>query len=196
MKKNKWNEPMVAALIELYPVETTAHTAALLGMSETSVKMKAKALGLTKLAKTVWMERADHIQNHFYEHSFAEMARALNITKTTVGRIAQKLGLYRTKCECYRVSSRVRLDMIRRERRRILFGLPPVTAIKVVSNRARVRLRSVLKSKGYIVGAERNMMLYPPTLIRQFRLEEKGAKVGLCFYPLQENEETELSTAI
>ena len=30
MKWNRWNDQMVSLLIELYPVETTAHTAAVL----------------------------------------------------------------------------------------------------------------------------------------------------------------------
>lgn len=33
MKWNRWNDQMVSLLIELYPVETTAHTAAMLVMA-------------------------------------------------------------------------------------------------------------------------------------------------------------------
>ena len=50
MKWNRWNDQMVSLLIELYPVETTAHTAAMLEMSVSAVKYKAKELGLGKLA--------------------------------------------------------------------------------------------------------------------------------------------------
>lgn len=46
MKWNRWNEQMVSLLVELYPVETTAHTAAVLEMSVSAVKYKAKELGL------------------------------------------------------------------------------------------------------------------------------------------------------
>ena len=49
---------MIAALCELYPVETTAYTAKVVGMSETAVKNKAKELGIVKIAKPLWMERA------------------------------------------------------------------------------------------------------------------------------------------
>lgn len=39
---------MLAALVELYPVETTAYTAAVLNLSESTVKLKARELGLVK----------------------------------------------------------------------------------------------------------------------------------------------------
>ena len=49
---------MIAALCELYPVETTAYTAKVVGMSETAVKNKAKELGIVKIAKPLWMDSA------------------------------------------------------------------------------------------------------------------------------------------
>lgn len=196
MRHNRWTDERLAALADLYPVETTARTAAVLGMSETAVKQKAKAMGLTKLAKTVWLKRAEYVRKHFHEHSFAEMARALSVTKTTVSRIATRMGLYRTKRERYRVSSRVRQDMVRRERRRVIFGLPPITAIKVVSNRTRVRLRYTLKSRGYLVGTERNTMHYPLTGQRTIHLEEKGRRLGLHFSPIAGQQGNPLYNAI
>lgn len=108
MKWNRWNDQMVSLLIELYPVETTAHTAAMLEMSVSAVKYKAKELGLGKLAKSKWMERADHIRSHFNEESFTEIGEKLGVTRVTVSRIASKMGLKRSKHEGYKVSSRVR----------------------------------------------------------------------------------------
>lgn len=92
MKWNRWNDQMVSLLIELYPVETTAHTAAVLEMSVSAVKYKAKELGLGKLAKSKWMERADHIRSHFNEESFTEIGEKLGVTRVTVSRIASKMG--------------------------------------------------------------------------------------------------------
>ena len=114
----------------------------------------------------------------------------------SVSRIAAKLGLKRTKEEIYRVSSRVRGEMIRRERRRVIFGLSPATRIKVVSNRARVRLRSRLKGIGYVVGQERNILYYTGNVERKERLECRGVKLGLHFLPFPGNELSVLSTII
>ena len=66
MRTIQWTDRMTTLLTELYPVETTSHTATVLGVSETLVKQKARKLGLVKVAKTKWMERADYIRRHFH----------------------------------------------------------------------------------------------------------------------------------
>ena len=112
------------------------------------------------------------------------MARELRISKTSVSRIADRLGLKRSPTERYDITSRVRSDMIHRERRRVIFGLDPITRMKVVSNRARVRLRSLLKRKGYTVGSERNTLYYAEGIKRSERQEKRGMKLGLQFLPI------------
>ena len=158
MKKTDWTDRMLAALVELYPVETTAYTAAVLNLSESTVKLKARELGLVKMAKSKWMERADYIRNHFQECSFSEIGKALGITRMSVGRIAAAIGLKRTGEEKHLISSRIRTQMVKRERRRIVFGLEPITGIRVISNRAKVRVRSNMKSNGYIISEEHNVI--------------------------------------
>ena len=163
MKKTDWTDRMLAALVELYPVETTAYTAAVLNLSESTVKLKARELGLVKMAKSRWMERADYIRTHFQECSFSEIGKALGITRMSVGRIAAALGLKRSSEEKHLISSRIRTQMVKRERRRIVFGLEPITGIRVISNRAKVRVRSNMKSNGYIISEEHNVIYYTGT---------------------------------
>lgn len=110
MGKNRWDERKTALLAETYPVETTAYTAGVVGMSETAVKNKARKMGIVKVAKSGWLERAEHIKSHFHEKSFSEMGRELGINKMSVSRIAAKLGLRRTKEQVYKVSSRIRCE--------------------------------------------------------------------------------------
>ena len=50
MKKTDWTDRMLTALVELYPVETTAYTASVLNLSESTVKLKARVLGLVKMS--------------------------------------------------------------------------------------------------------------------------------------------------
>lgn len=184
MKRNRWNEERLALLAELYPVETTPHTACVLGMSETAVKNMARRLGIAKRAKWKDTGRAGHIQAHFHERSFSEMAESLGISKTTVWRTASRLGLERTDEQHRYILSRTRREMIRRERRRAVFGLEPLTRIKVVTDRARVKLRSLLKSKGYVVdGGERNTLYFTAGTERRERLERRGERHGLRFLP-------------
>ena len=130
MRRIDWTEAMLSRLAELYPVETTAHTAYMLQIGVTAVKEKARELGLEKLAKSRWLERAGHISRHFDNRSYAEMADDLGVSRTTVSRMARKLGLSRSKAEGYAMLSRVRHEMVRRERRRAIFGLAPSHASK------------------------------------------------------------------
>ncbi len=97
MRRIDWTETMLSRLAELYPVETTAHTAYMLQIGVTAVKEKARELGLEKLAKSRWLERAGHISRHFDNRSYAEMAGDLGVSRTTVSRMARKLGLSRTR---------------------------------------------------------------------------------------------------
>lgn len=183
MDKFNWDETSLATLMDTYPVETTAYTASRLGISERMVRNKAGELGLAKFRKSKWMERAEYIRNNFHESSFSEMAAHLGISKAHVGRIASRLGLKRTKAELSRVASRIRKEIIRREKRHVVFGLEPVTRVKVVSNRTKVRIRAQLKSKGYIVGEERDILYYTTEASRRTGLEARGRKQGLRFYP-------------
>ncbi|MBM6663247.1 MarR family transcriptional regulator, partial [Marseilla massiliensis] len=114
MRRIDWTETMLSRLAELYPVETTAHTAYMLQIGVTAVKEKARELGLEKLAKSRWLERAGHISRHFDNRSYAEMAGDLGVSRTTVSRMARKLGLSRSKAKGYAMSSRVRNELVRR----------------------------------------------------------------------------------
>lgn len=187
MKIIRWTDQMTAVLMELYPVETTSHTAVVLGVSETYIKQKARKLGLVKVAKTKWMERADYIRRHFHYKSFTQMARELDASRTTVRKIATKLGLKRNPNENTCIRSQIRNEILRRERRHVIFGLEPLTRLKVVSNRARVRLRSRLKSLGYIVCDERILLYATDNFERKTKLENKAVKLGLSFLPLSGN---------
>lgn len=183
MKKTDWTDRMLAALVELYPVETTAYTAAVLNLSESTVKLKARELGLVKWPNPDGWS----IRNHFQECSFSEIGKALGITRMSVGRIAATLGLKRSSEEKHLISSRIRTQMVKRERRRIVFGLEPITGIRVISNRAKVRVRSNMKSNGYIISEEHNVIYYTGTTERRKRLESRGIRLGLHILPLPED---------
>ena len=85
MRRIDWTETMLSRLAELYPVETTAHTAYMLQIGVTAVKEKARELGLEKLAKSRWLERAGHISRHFDNRSYAEMAGDLGVSRPEQG---------------------------------------------------------------------------------------------------------------
>lgn len=195
-RKIRWTDDMIETLVTLYPVETTPHTASVLGVSEKTVKNKAKELGIEKYAKSEWLERADYIRNHFDTKSFSELGKDLGISKNTVSRIAGQIGLRRTEKEICNVKSRVRTELVKREKRRMIFGLDPISKIKVVTNRPRIKLRAWLKAKGYVVGEKKNVMYYPADIIRCHNQESRGSELGLRFLPLPIEDELLLTTAI
>ena len=180
-KRTNWTEQKIAVLIQLYPIETTPRTAEVLGMCERAVKEKARSLGLEKAVKSRWMEHADYVRNHFAHRSYAEIGKDLGISREYARRIAVRMGLKRTALG---------------ERRRVIFGLSPITRIKVVSNRARVRLRSWLKSKGYIAGEEYGILYYTDDLHRIQESELRGAKLGFRFLPYPSEETIVLSNIL
>lgn len=190
-----WNDTHTAMLRELYPVESLERTAELIGFSRTTIRQKAARYGIDKAMNPEWLEKADVIRNNFDSFSYSELAGMTGSSKTTVVRIASALGLKRTRKVNSGIRSRVRKAMVKREKRRIIFGLDPVTGIKVVTNRTKIRLRSELKAAGYIVERAANILYFKSEDGRNLRKEQKASRHGLRFAPWPYEEES-LATAI
>lgn len=187
--KYVWTPERLEILCSLYPVENNNYIAEILGLSERSVRVKASKLGLQKYIKSAYLEQAMYIRTHFGTKSYSEMAMDLNISNAKVCRIVKRLGLKRTRMETRSIQSERRSRLVRRERRRIIFGLDPVSNIKVVTNRPRIELRHRLLNKGYIPGSSRFEMYIPSGVKRNLRQEAFGNSLGLKFIPItQENE--------
>lgn len=149
------------------------------------------------MKKNLWTEEMLRTLAELYPmETNAFTASVLQVGETAVKEKARELGLKRSKPESYQVSSRVRMEMIRRERRRVIFGLDPVTRIKVISHRAKVRLRSRLKSKGYVISGHKNVMYFTDHTQRKEKLENKATKLGLTFQPFPDDEVILLPNAI
>lgn len=197
MARKKWTEKALALLTEHYPTGSISDIAAMTGMCETAVKDMARRLGLCKTGATkISADMIQHVQEHFHEHSVREIADELGISSSSVNRIKNRLGLKKTCQQKRDMHSRVRSEIIRRERRRVIFGLNPITRIKVVTNRARIQLRCKLKSLGYIVNRTSNVLYYTVSLERRDILEANGQKLGLRFLPYPAEDESPLVTAI
>lgn len=185
----KWTDVHTEMLRELYPVETIERAAEIIGFGETTIKAKARKYGIVKGMNGDWLEKAAIVRNNFHTHSFAEIGDMIGATKTTVARIAGQLGLKRTRREDSSIRSRVRTAMVNREKRRVIFGFDPITRIKVVTNRTKIRLRSELKSAGYIVERAANILYFKSEDERDLRKEEEASRHGLRFAPWPYKEE-------
>lgn len=187
--KKRWTREHTAMLRELYPVETIEKTAEIIGFSQTTIKHKARQSGIEKGMNGDWLDKAAIVRDNFDTSSYAEIGELIGVSKTTVARIARRLGLSRTRNGNKSIRSRVRHDMVRREKRRVIFGFDPVTRIKVVTNRTKIRLRAELKSAGYIVERAANILYFKSEDSRNEKKETVASRYGLRFAPWPYGEE-------
>lgn len=183
MKKKIWTDAEIIYLKDNYKVLSDSVIANRLGVSRKTVYNKAHELNLDKGINPKWLERAEKIQGLYRSHSYTEIASEIGISARSVARIVSALGLSRSRQEESEIRSRIRKDITAREKRRVIFGLSPLTKIKVVTNKARIRLRHTLKKAGYLVSRGENVMYYLPEMKRDHRRENAGRSVGLSFEP-------------
>ena len=183
MKKTIWTDDSIAYLKENYPYTTDTAIAQHLCVNRKTVSLKAKELGLEKGIRPEWLDLAERVRELHNSHSNAEIAAITGISSRSVSRIFAVLGLRRTKKEEQSIRSRIRQDIMKREKRRVIFGLPPITRIKVVTNKPRIKMRHSLKKAGYLVIRGQNVMYYHPDMERDHSREDIGRKLGLRFEP-------------
>lgn len=183
MKKTIWTDDSIAYLKENYPHTTDTAIAQHLCVNRKTVSLKAKELGLEKGIRPEWLDLAERVRELHGSHSNAEIAAITGISSRSVSRIVAVLGLRRTKKEEQSIRSRIRQDIMKREKRRVIFGLPPITRIKVVTNKPRIKMRHSLKKAGYLVIRGQNVMYYHPDMERDHSREDIGRKLGLRFEP-------------
>ncbi|ROT11456.1 hypothetical protein EEL50_14030 [Muribaculaceae bacterium Isolate-105 (HZI)] len=183
MKKTIWTDDSIAYLKENYPYTTDTAIAQHLCVNRKTVSLKAKELGLEKGIRPEWLDLAERVRELHDSHSNAEIAAITGISSRSVSRIVAVLGLRRTKKEEQNIRSRIRQDIMKREKRRVIFGLPPITRIKVVTNKPRIKMRHSLKKAGYLVIRGQNVMYYHPDMERDHSRENIGRKLGLRFEP-------------
>ena len=183
MKKTIWTDDSIAYLKENYPYTTDTAIAQHLCVNRKTVSLKAKELGLEKGIRPAWLDLAERVRELHGSHSNAEIAAITGISSRSVSRIVAVLCLRRTKKEEQSIRSRIRQDIMKREKRRVIFGLPPITKIKVVTNKPRIKMRHSLKKAGYLVIRGQNVMYYHPDMERDHSREDIGRKLGLRFEP-------------
>ena len=179
-----WTASMVDFLIDHYKEMSNTVLAEHLGISLSCLRRKLHELGLRKHPVTKLMTAAETVRQLYSSHSHSEIARLTGISTRMVSRIVKKYHLSRTLDDARQIRSRSRRSIIKREKARVLFGLPQKTNIKVVGNKKRVVLKSILKSYGYLVIPGRNTLYYHENLKRRPIRESNGQRLGLTFQPM------------
>ena len=179
-----WTVTMVDFLIDHYKGMNNASLAERLGISLSCLRRKLHELGLRKRPVTKAMTVADTVRRLYSCHSHSDIARLTGISTRTVSRIVKKYHLSRTLDDARQIRSSSRRSIIKREKARVLFGLPQKTNIKVVGNKKRVVLKSILKSCDYLVIPGHNTLYYNEQLKRRPIREGNGQRMGLTFQPM------------
>ncbi|MBQ2979689.1 MAG: hypothetical protein IJE18_06230 [Bacteroidaceae bacterium] len=87
-------------------------------------------------------------------------------------------------------ATRTRRETIKKERRRILFGLPQRTALKLIAKpREKVQLRYYLRKRGYIIDDANHLAYYTEHTLRGSRIERKE-QPWYSFAPLPPQQKT------
>lgn len=110
-----------------------------------------------------------------------EIANELGVGIHSVRYAMSSLGIVRTPEESHNIRSRVRKDLIRSEKRRLIFGFEQKTKLKVFANKERNSLRSRLRRKGYILFPRDNTVYYNSETRRKEEYEAQGKRLGLKF---------------
>lgn len=181
MRKSVWNKSNTEILVQLYPSYTNAALSQLMGIEISSIRYKAYTLGLRKDAELKNKHIINRLKADFKDKTLDELGRELKVNRKTICAWAKKLGLQRTKEDKSRILSRIRSELVHREKVRLCFGLPSKTKIKVVTNRSKIVLRSKLKKVGYIIGQTKNDISILSSTKRNLSWESKGVKLGLRF---------------
>lgn len=184
-KPIKWTEEYDNILLDSFHTSYIKDIAREIGCSTSTASKHARKLGLYK--------RKDYRKNHdarefikmeFENLTYKEMAKRLCITEVSVWKIVKELGLVRTKEKKKENKSRGRIELVKSERRRVIFGLDQRTNLKVVSNKKRLDLKQKLRKCGYTVIPGDNTVYYDENLKRRPVREANGIKLGLKFMPL------------
>lgn len=176
-------------LAERFSKEHVTRIAKSLGVSYKTAWNKVSGMGLKRERPTGFKSWArDVVRENFHDHSITEMARMAKVCRKTIIEAARELGLRRTPEEKRAISSRIRREMLEKERIRANWGFPPKTKLKVFVNHKKSALRYTMTRFGYILDDDdRDTLYYESDLKRHLVREEHGREMGLRFLPLPDD---------
>lgn len=187
-KSFTWSPAKEALLIKCYADTPNSIIARELDASVVFIKKKAKSLGLKKGSNVV-----RHVDKYaaikaigLSKYSYTELANRLGCHRNTVARYAKKLKSEGKLADCpmEQVSvkmSRIRHDVVKRERARVIYGLEQRTEIKVFASKRKMAVRKKLRHYGYRIQRGGNVAVITPDTNQHERLEKSARKFGISF---------------
>lgn len=133
MPQTVWDSEKLEFLTKIYPYELNKVIADMLSIAESTVKSKARELGLKKSRFRAEPALIQTIKENFNNCSFSELAKLTGRSKSQIVRLSTALGLKRDSDTNKSIRSRVRNNMIKREKIRMKLGFAPLTNLRILS---------------------------------------------------------------
>lgn len=184
-KIQKWTEEHDSILKERFNEDYIHVIAKDMGFSRSTVQEHARQLGLSKRQpKMRNNDIREFVEMEYDNMTYKEMAKRTGIHHVTVWKIANELGLRRSREKWNEHLRRSRIEIIKSEKRRIVFGLEQRTKLKVVCNKSKHYLRQKLRQFGYVADKGSNTVYYTDDTVRRPIRERNGERLGFIFKPL------------
>lgn len=209
MKKQELTTEQVEKLKQLYPDHTNKEMAQLFGCTEWTVRRTVAEIGLSKVGKTAEFRKrmSDKANEVFMANGRKnnwKLQRGLMQKLRDAGKCThtfksgennlQRLGEEREALRLQRIG-KARRSLLEAERRRINWGLPQKTKLKICFDQRRMlrkaEWRCNLRKRGYIVAYASNIIYYDDNTKRSQQTEQTIAKYGFVVLPVGKVEKKE-----
>lgn len=179
-----WSEEKESFLQKNYATTTNCKLASTLGVSISSVKNKARELGLKKsyARRKITPALEALVLRMSAKNSYRSVADKLNISLSSVNNVVneavEKGYEKRSQQETRKIMSDIRVKTIKTERARAIFGLSQKTKLKVFPNKQKYHVRDRLKRCRYDVDRNSTDVFIDDETRRHANMESEARKMG------------------
>lgn len=136
------------------------------------------------MSKAISFETKLKVREMLPKRSISEIAYETGLSARSICSIQQQWGIERTPEQLKNIRSRIRKELVKKERMRVNWGVEQKTNLKVVCNRERHSLKYRLKRIGYLKGTQPNQLYFDKNTKRNIEYEKKAESLGLTITPV------------
>lgn len=135
------------------------------------------------MCKPISLEMKEKVREMLSYKSISEIAKETGLSERSVCTIQRQWGIERSPEQLKQIRSRVRKELVNKERMRVNWGADQKTNLKVVCNKQRHSLKYRLKRIGYKTGLIPNLFHYDENTKRNLEYEKAAKTLGLTITP-------------
>lgn len=176
-----WSEHDAAVFMSLYSRYTYQELSEAFGVSIEALRYKAAKLGLGRKRQAPLPSLVDEVKRLYTDFSLREIKAILGISDWMLRRIIRENSLSKSKEKMKAIQSRLRTELVKKERRNINWGFKQRSAVKVYRDQSAIDMRYRLRKAGYYVGRGERTVYYNSLTRRSMRLEKSAVRMGFVF---------------